>query len=78
LQAGAANAAFFKSGADQDHFQFDLPGYCLKRLQEAGLAGCESLGLCTYENESLFFSYRRSSHRNEGDYGRQISAMLIL
>jgi YfiH family protein len=78
LQAGAANAAFFKSGADQDHFQFDLPGYCLKRLQEAGLAGCESLGLCTYENESLFFSYRRSSHRSEGDYGRQISAMLIL
>jgi polyphenol oxidase len=78
LQTGAANAAFFKSGADEYHFQFDLPGYCLKRLQEAGIARCESLGLCTYESESLFFSYRRSSHRSEGDYGRQISAMLIL
>jgi YfiH family protein len=78
LDAGAGNAAFFKDGADEAHFHFDLPGYCIKRLEEAGVTECESLGHCTYANESLFFSFRRSSHRNEADYGRQISAMLIL
>jgi YfiH family protein len=57
---------------------FDLPGYCLQRLTRAGLAQVENLGLCTYENESLFFSYRRSVHRNEADYGRQISAIVLV
>lgn len=74
----SANAAYFKTGADEAHFQFDLPAYCLKRLKRAGVKQCESLNLCTYANESLFFSYRRSSHAREPDYGRQISAIVIL
>jgi YfiH family protein len=78
LEADAGNTIFFKSGADEAHFHFDLPAYCIKRLKEAGIAQCESLGRCTYADESLFFSFRRSSHRSEPDYGRQISAMLIL
>jgi YfiH family protein len=73
-----ANAAFFSKGADEAHFQFDLPAYCLKRLRRAGVQDCESLGLCTYANESEFFSYRRSVHAGEPDYGRQISAILVL
>jgi len=73
-----ANAAYFKTGADDAHFQFDLPAYCLKRLKRAGVGQCESLGLCTYTNESLFFSYRRSLHAREADYGRQISAILVM
>jgi YfiH family protein len=72
-----ANAAYFRNGADEAHFQFDLPAYCLKRLRRAGINECESLGLCTYTNESLFFSYRRSLHAGEPDYGRQISAILV-
>ncbi len=73
-----ANAAFFSNGADEAHFQFDLPGYCLKRLRRAGVQACESLGLCTYASESKFFSYRRSVHAGEPDYGRQISAILVM
>jgi len=72
-----ANAAYFKHGADAAHFQFDLPAYCLDRLRRAGLRACESLGLCTCKSESLFFSYRRSFHARESDYGRQISAILV-
>lgn len=74
----SANAAYFKTGTDEAHFQFDLPAYCLKRLKHAGVKQCESLNLCTYANESLFFSYRRSLHAHETDYGRQISAIVIL
>jgi polyphenol oxidase len=73
----AANAAYFRSGIDDEHFQFDLPAYCVKRLRRAGVMQCESLGLCTYTDESLFFSYRRSFHAGEPDYGRQISAILV-
>ncbi|MGI9479711.1 MAG: laccase domain-containing protein, partial [Hyphomicrobiaceae bacterium] len=34
-------------------------------------------GHCTYANESLFFSFRRKTHRKELDYGRQIAAIVV-
>ncbi len=71
------NRRFFARADASDRPHFDLPGYCLKRLETAGVGICDPLGLCTYENESLFFSYRRSVHRGEGDYGRQISAIVL-
>lgn len=78
LNEDAANRAFFVPGKDEGHVQFDLPGYCLKRLRNAGVVHSEILQLCTYSRESHFFSYRRSVHRNEPDYGRQISAIVIV
>ncbi len=56
---------------------FDLPAYVKERLERCGVTNVEDLGICTYENESMFFSYRRSVHRAERDYGRQISAILL-
>ena len=72
----AANAKYFSTPEKRAHF--DLPGYCRDRAQAAHVAHVEALGLCTYQNESLFFSYRRSVHRTEVDYGRQISAIVIM
>ena len=57
---------------------FDLPAYCVERLSNAGVVRIDNLGLCTYQNESLFFSYRRSVHREEEGYGCQISAIVIM
>jgi hypothetical protein len=37
----------------------------------------KNLGLCTYGNEQQFFSYRRTTHRKEDDYGRLIAAIAI-
>lgn len=73
-----ANRAFFATAKSGGKPHFDLPGYCLARLKRSGLAQIENLGLCTYKNESLLFSYRRSLHRNEPDYGRQISAIVLV
>lgn len=56
---------------------FNLRGYVLARLGAAGLANVADEGRCTYENESLFYSFRRATHRNEPDYGRQISAIVV-
>jgi copper oxidase (laccase) domain-containing protein len=37
----------------------------------------QNLALCTYQDEVRFFSYRRTTHRGEADYGRQISAIVM-
>ncbi|MGV8998198.1 MAG: laccase domain-containing protein, partial [Parvibaculaceae bacterium] len=35
------------------------------------------LNACTYVNEAKFFSYRRTTHRGEPDYGRQMSVIAL-
>ncbi|KQR69107.1 polyphenol oxidase [Rhizobium sp. Leaf384] len=72
----AAYQRFFTPSGRADHAMFDLPAFTLARLSAAGVRA-EKLGLCTYEDEARFFSYRRTTHRGEPDYGRQISAISI-
>ncbi len=68
----AENERFFTSGR-AGHHQFDLEGYNVHRLALAGVGRIEALGLDTYGGSNRFFSYRRSTHAAERDYGRQIS-----
>lgn len=77
LEKDPKSAGFFSrpKGAPKPHF--DLPGYVASRLAGLRLQSIEARAHCTYENESLFFSYRRSQHRSEPDYGRQISAIVV-
>jgi purine-nucleoside/S-methyl-5'-thioadenosine phosphorylase / adenosine deaminase len=74
----AQNRRFFAPGARDGHAMFDLAGYITARLQRAGLGRIEDLGHCTYADPSRFFSYRRSTHRAEADYGRHISAIALM
>ena len=71
-------AAHFIASAKQGHFMFDLPGFIGRRLREAGVGSFSDLSLDTYTNEDLFFSYRRTTHRGEADYGRQIAAIALV
>ena len=68
---------FFQSVAKKGHAMFDLSGYCAWRLFRAGVKNVALLDMDTYGNEKEFFSYRRATHRNEPDYGRQISVISI-
>ena len=77
LDADRANSCHFAPSARRGHHMFDLPGYALKRLRGAGLDDPVWLGQDTCADEARFFSYRRSVHRDEGDYGRQISAIAL-
>jgi polyphenol oxidase len=70
-------APFFAVDEDSGEPHFDLTGYVAERLARAGLASITDLGLCTYCDETRLFSYRRSQHHGEPDYGRQISAILL-
>jgi YfiH family protein len=67
----------FFAGGQPGHYQFDLEGFVLSRLAAAGLGKVEALGLDTYSDADLFFSYRRATHRGEPDYGRQISMIAL-
>jgi YfiH family protein len=68
----AGNTMFFSAGRP-GHFQFDLEHYVAGRLEMAGLRRIERLGLDTYAGPERFYSFRRSTHRGEPAYGRQIS-----
>lgn len=76
LAEDAGNARFFASG-NGDRAHFDLPGFGLHRLREAGIGHAEWTRHCTYSDPERFFSYRRSQHQHEADYGRLISAIRL-
>jgi len=76
LDADGDNERFFVAGpTGRPHF--DLEAYVIHRLITAGIDEVEALNLDTYADADRFFSYRRSTHRGEADYGRQLSAIAI-
>ena len=74
--ADAANARYFTPSQNAGHAMFDLPSYVAARLARAGVA-LEDLKLCTYADPARFFSYRRTTHRAEPDYGRHVNAIVL-
>jgi len=75
-EADPENERFFANGR-AGHYQFDLEGYVVARLADAGLRTIEALGLDTYSERDRFYSYRRATHRGEPDYGRQVSLIAL-
>jgi YfiH family protein len=77
LAVDAANDRFFRPAPRAGHALFDLPGYIASRLAGAGIAEIEDLGECTYADPQRFFSFRRTTHRGEPDYGRHVNAIAL-
>jgi polyphenol oxidase len=73
----AANAVFFRAAPRAGHFLFDLAGYVATRLRHLGLVRIETIAGDTAAEADRFFSYRRSCHRKEPDYGRELSAIVL-
>jgi hypothetical protein len=76
VEADRDNERFFALGRTGRH-QFDLEGFVVSRLAEAGLGRIEALGEDTYAQPDIFYSYRRATHRGEPSYGRQISLIAL-
>jgi YfiH family protein len=70
------NARYFRPSQKDGHAMFDLPSYIAARMARAGVA-FEDLALCTYADPQRFFSYRRTTHRAEPDYGRHVNAIVL-
>ncbi len=67
---------FFAQGQG-DRMLFDLPAYGLHRLRAAGVGDAQWTRHCTYSDPERFFSYRRTTHAGEADYGRLISVIRL-
>jgi len=74
--ADEAYGRFFAPGR-AGHAQFDLPRFIAARLSAAGIDRIDDLGLDTYADEARFYSYRRTTHRKEPDYGRHIAGIAL-
>jgi YfiH family protein len=72
-----AYVRFFAPSARAGHFMFDLPGLIEMRAARAGIGQFENLRLDTYADETRFFSYRRTTHRKEDDYGRLVAGIAL-
>jgi hypothetical protein len=71
-----AHARFFAPGRSGKPL-FDLPAFGLSRLEQAGVGHAEWTGHCTYRDADRFFSFRRTTHLGEADYGRLISVIRL-
>jgi YfiH family protein len=76
LETDADNAVFFLPGERDRHAMFDLAGFIRMRLENAGVLMIDDTGVDTYTDER-FYSYRRSVHRREADYGRHVHAIAL-
>jgi polyphenol oxidase len=76
LDADAEYGMFFIPSTRERHAMFDLAGFIRMRLENAGVLMIDDLGVDTYADER-FYSYRRSVHRNEPDYGRHVHAIAL-
>jgi len=76
IEQDADNAMFFLPAAREGHAMFDLAGLIRMRLENAGVLMIDDLGVDTYSDER-FYSYRRSVHRREPDYGRHVHAIIL-
>jgi polyphenol oxidase len=72
-----AASRFFAPAKREAHAMFDLAGYIAARLKRAGITAVEDTGLCTYADPERFFSYRRTTHHAEADYGRHVNAIAL-
>lgn len=73
----AGSSRFFAPGEAPDKRLFDLPGFVLWRLEQAGVAEAAWTGHDTRTNAARFYSNRRAYLNGEADFGRMMSAISL-
>ena len=69
---------FFAPGAEAGKRLFDLPGFVLWRLEQSGVGEAAWTGHDTCADEAAFYSNRRAFQRGEPDFGRLMSAIVLV
>jgi polyphenol oxidase len=77
LETDRDYARFFTPSPRDGHSMFDLQGFIAMRVMRLEVASFTAVGVDTYADEARCFSYRRSVHRQEPDYGRLVSAIAL-
>jgi polyphenol oxidase len=69
--------SFFVTSDREGHHRFDLGGVVSACLGASDISDIDLMQHDTYADESRFFSFRRTTHRHEPYYGRQLSAIVL-
>ena len=69
------NLVFFKKKKNKNYF--NLNKYIHSQLKSLNIKKIDTINKDTFNPKNNFFSARRSISRNEGDYGRNISIIMI-
>ena len=77
MRENSENKKFFINGKNPSKYLFDLPNYVKEKLLKAGVKKIKNQKVDTYKNEESFYSFRRSTHQNQQDCGRNISVITI-
>ena len=77
IDVSSRNKIYFTESVRRGHYMFDLPAYLTDRMKAFGIGMVIDSALCTYTREEEYFSYRRATHAQEKDYGRQIAAIAL-
>ena len=77
IDAFSHNKIYFTESVRREHHMFDLPAYLTDRMKAFGIGMVIDSALCTYTRKEEYFSYRRATHAQEKDYGRQIAAITL-
>ena len=75
--ANPSNESFFRPAPRKHYAMFDLAGFIIERLNKLEVGYVEDTEIDTYTSPEEFFSYRRSKHRGERDYGRGLSVVIL-
>lgn len=78
MDSNAGNHIFFKPSIRQDHYHFDLKAYCAEQARRLNINHISISPSDTYQHDDLFYSYRRATHLGQQDYGRQMSAIMMV
>ncbi len=69
-------AKFFQEDAAPNHYLFDLPAFVTHKLKEQNITQINNVNIDTYISPD-HASYRRGTHENNKEYGRNISLIVI-
>ena len=75
LKQSKKNEIFFKKNKNKTYFS--LNKYVYYQLKALGIKKIDIINKDTYNSKNNFFSARRSIHKKENDYGRNISIIMI-
>ena len=75
LKKDKKNILFFKRNKNKNYF--NLNKYILFQLKSLNIKKIDIINKDTFNTKNNFFSARRSISRNENDYGRNISIIMI-
>tara|TARA_X000000950_G_scaffold190996_1_gene230675 strand:+ start:927 stop:1685 length:759 start_codon:yes stop_codon:yes gene_type:complete len=75
LKKNKKNSVFFK--IRKDLLYFNLSNYIRLQLKSMNISKIDVINIDTFDKKNNFFSARRSLISNHGDYGRNISLIMI-